>query len=101
MVAGLQNEANLLRAYAAALGGLDAVAFTGGIGEHSSDLRERICRRVSFLGVRLDGKLNEAAGAEPTCISMGETPVWVIPTDEERQISRETYALLAAASSDD
>lgn len=91
-----------LGAYAAALGGLDAVAFTGGIGEHSAPMRERICLGLEFLGVRLDGDRNAAAmGREPACISSGVIPVWVIPTDEERQIARETYALLSTPSAKD
>lgn len=86
-------------AYAAALEGVDAVAFTGGIGEHSPDLRSRICRRLAFLGLRLDDARNEAARPDaPTRISVDNASVqaWVIPTDEERQIARETRALLAS-----
>lgn len=76
-------------AYAAALGGLDAVAFTGGIGEHSSSLRGRICRGLEFLGLRLD-----AERADGPRLSADGSPVavWAIPTDEERQIARETWA---------
>ncbi len=87
-------------AYAAALGGLDGVAFTGGIGEHSPALRSRICRTLAFLGVSLNMGRNAAATQDkPTCISADNAavPVWVIPTDEERQIARETYGLLASA----
>jgi acetate kinase len=84
-------------AYAAGLGGVDAVAFCGGIGEHSPGMRGRICQRLAFLGLRLDAALNENAGAEPQRISadQSKTLAWVIPTDEERQIARETHALLA------
>jgi len=84
-------------AYAAALGGLDAVAFTGGIGEHSAGMRSRICRGLDFLGVGLDNPRNEsAAGHIPVQISADGSPVpiWMIPTDEERQIAREVAALL-------
>jgi acetate kinase len=85
-------------AYAAALGGLDAVAFTGGIGEHSHTIRARICRGLDFLGLVLDDALNERAGGEPTRISLDTASVqaWVIATDEERQIARETRRLLNA-----
>ncbi len=86
-----------LGAYAAALEGLDAVAFTGGIGEHSVSMRERICRRMEFLGLQLDAERNRnVSAADPTRISADDSSVqlWVIPTDEELQIARETYALL-------
>ncbi len=86
-----------LGAYAAALGGLDAVAFTGGIGEHSADMRGRICRGLDFLGLWLNDARNAAAGNDAALISTDGSPVavWVIPTDEERQIAREVAALLA------
>jgi acetate kinase len=85
-----------LGAYAAALGGLDAIAFTGGIGEHAAALRERICAGLEFLGVYLDVDQNEKGGEETVQISRADSPVavWVIPTDEERQMARETVGLL-------
>lgn len=86
-----------LGAYAAALGGLDAVAFTGGIGEHAAGMRARICRGLDFLGLRLDTGSNGAAtGGAAARISAdnASVAVWVIPTDEERQIAREVAALL-------
>lgn len=90
-----------LGAYAAALGGLDAVAFTGGIGERGAPMRARICRGLDFLGLTLDEERNGAAtGGDPACISAdaGSTPVWVIPTDEELQIAREVAILLQPVS---
>jgi len=86
-----------LGAYAAALGGLDAVAFTGGIGEHSSSIRTRICQGLKFLSLGLEDERNQAAtGGHTARISADEshTQVWVIPTDEERQIAREVAGLL-------
>lgn len=86
-------------AYAAALGGLDAVAFAGGIGERSGTVRHRICRGLDFLGLRLDDGRNSAATGKETASISGEgspVAVWVIPTDEERQIAREVAALLTA-----
>ncbi len=90
-----------LGAYAAALGGLDAVAFTGGIGEHAPATRERICRGLDFLGLRLDAGRNGAAmggGAAQISADDASVAVWVIPTDEERQIAREVAALLQMPS---
>jgi acetate kinase len=86
-------------AYAAALGGLDAVAFTGGIGERSASMRTRICGGLDFLGLRLDANANQNAdGKQAACISPSDAsvPVWVIPTDEERQIAREVAGVLGA-----
>ncbi len=87
-----------LGAYAAILGGLDAVAFTGGIGEHSAPMRQRICRGLEFLGLRLENECNMGATSrDAACISAdgGSVAVWVIPTDEERQIAREVCAVLS------
>ena len=86
-------------AYAAILGGVDLLVFTGGIGEHSARMRSRICHDLEFLNLRLDMQRNAAVtGHEPAAIGGGEEPsIWVVPTDEERQIARETFALLADA----
>jgi acetate kinase len=78
---------------AAALGGLDALVFTAGIGEHAAVVRERICRQAGWLGVELDP---EANADHRTRISTSDSrvAVWVIPTDEERMIARHTRSLL-------
>jgi acetate kinase len=84
-------------AYAAALEGLDGVAFTGGIGENSASMRSRICQGLGFLGLRLDDELNGTAdGHAAMRISedSGSVQIWVIPTDEERQIACSTYEQL-------
>jgi acetate kinase len=84
-------------AYAVALEGLNAIAFCGGIGENSPEMRQRICRRLTFLGVNLDAKLNSTLVDEHLrrIDSSGSVSVWVAKTDEERQIARETFAMLA------
>jgi acetate kinase len=81
-------------ALAAALGGMDALVFTGGIGEHASEVRREICRRLGHLGVALDDARN-AAGER--IISRDEAPchVHVIGTDEERMIARHTRRVLS------
>jgi acetate kinase len=86
-------------AYAAALGGLDAVVFTGGIGENAAGMRARICQGLDRLGVTLDETRNRApaAGKEPAFgISAEGAPVrvLVVPTDEELMIARETVRAL-------
>lgn len=87
-----------LGAYAAVLGGVDAVAFTGGIGEHSPGMRQRIVRGLEFLGMRLDPARNAAvSGGVPARIGAddGQVSLWMIPTNEELQIAREVVALLS------
>ncbi|MFO0844810.1 MAG: acetate kinase [Gemmataceae bacterium] len=82
-------------AYTAALGGLDAIAFTGGIGEHSAAMRQRICSPLAWLGVRLDGAANAQATQSDRCITTADSPVrvWVVPTDEEGLIAEATVAV--------
>lgn len=83
-------------AYAAALGGLDALAFTAGIGENSSRTRREICRGLQFLGLRLDEAANGeySTTARDVADPSSAVRVLVIPTDEERVIARETEAVL-------
>jgi acetate kinase len=88
-------------AYAAVLGGVDALTFTAGIGEHSPSLRSRICRRLGFLGVALDEEKNREARTGERCISRGPVAVWVIPTNEELEIARMTFAELHSEQSAD
>lgn len=85
-------------AYAAALGGLDAVTFTGGIGENSPQIRAQALEGLGFLGIKLDTTANLSATSQtPTLISQAESPVAVavIPTNEERVIARDTVRVLA------
>jgi acetate kinase len=81
---------------AAALGGLDAIVFTAGIGEHAAAIRERVCRDATWLGVELDAAANAKDGPRIGA-SGSRVSVWVIPTDEELMIARHTRALLEAA----
>ncbi|CAM3114383.1 acetate/propionate family kinase [Corallococcus soli] len=83
-----------LGSLAAALHGLDAVVFTGGIGEHSAPIRERVCRDASWLGLELDEEANARGGP---CITRSGSRVsaWVIPTDEEAMIALHTRRVLS------
>ncbi|MCW5977645.1 MAG: acetate/propionate family kinase [Bryobacteraceae bacterium] len=83
-------------AYAAAMGGLDAIAFTGGIGENASGLRSAACSGLEFLGVRLDETRN-ASGAGDRVISCPDSPVRVVAltTDEELVVARRAYRCVA------
>jgi acetate kinase len=83
-----------LGSLAAALGGLDAVVFTGGIGENSAAIRARICRDAAWLGLALDEKANAARGPRISTPS-SRVAAWVIPTNEELMIARHTARLMA------
>ena len=86
-----------LGSLAAALGGLDAIVFTGGIGENSTVIRERVCRDAAWLGIELDPASNAAGGP---CISRprARTSAWSIPTNEELMIAKHTRRLLQRAT---
>jgi acetate kinase len=80
-----------LGSLAAALGGLDALVFTAGIGEHAARVRARVCEHAAWLGVSLDADANNRGELR---ISTPDSPVsvWVVPTDEELMIARHTLA---------
>jgi acetate kinase len=86
-----------LGSLAAALGGLDALVFTGGIGENAAAIRARVCRDAAWLGFDLDGGANERGGP---LISTAASRVsgWVIPTNEELMIATGTRAVLQKES---
>lgn len=80
-------------AYAAVLGGLDALVFTGGVGEHDAWVRAQVVNGLAFLGLHLDAAANTAHAGQ---ISISATPAaLVIPTDEEGEIARQTAEVLA------
>jgi acetate kinase len=81
-------------AYAAAMGGLDAVAFTGGIGENSARLRAMCCAGLEFLGITLDPALNES-GSGDRVVSRSPVAVHAIATNEELIVARRAYRVLA------
>lgn len=87
-----------LGAYMAAMGGLDAIVFTGGIGQHSTGVRSQACQGLACMGVVLDETQNQRASVlnEPCVISAQDSAVQVlvIPTDEERMIAREALRIL-------
>ena len=86
-----------LGSLAGALGGLDAVVFTGGIGEHAVAIRERVCHAAAWLGVELDPTAN-AAGGSRISTAASRVSAWVIPTNEELMIARHTRRLLNPVS---
>jgi len=86
-------------AYLAALNGADAIVFTGGIGENSASIRARICTGMDWLGIQLDASRNAAVrGTESRIDAEGSrVAVWVIPTDEELLIARDTWRVVSGA----
>jgi acetate kinase len=81
--------------YAAVMNGLDYVIFTGGIGENATDVREDVCSNMQFLGIELDCGVNSTSRGELKKITKdgSKTEVWVVPTNEELLIARNTKQL--------
>jgi acetate kinase len=84
-----------LGSLAAALGGLDAIVLTAGIGQHAGPIRERVCAAARWLGVELDATAN-AQGGPRISTDGSRVSAWVVPTDEELMIARHTRDLIAA-----
>ena len=82
--------------YAAAMGGVDVILFTGGVGENQDNTREAVCRGLEFMGVELDVQKNKGLRSQEAIISTPESKVKVvvIPTDEELMIATDTMNLL-------
>ncbi|MCL2413148.1 MAG: acetate/propionate family kinase, partial [Bacteroidales bacterium] len=82
-------------AYAAAMGGVDVIIFTGGIGENDFEVREAVCKNMEYMGVKLDEKINAGLRGKDTIISAADSRVKVmlITTDEELVIATDTYNL--------
>lgn len=88
-----------LGAYLVVLGGVDAITFTGGIGQHGTALRQRICAGLDFAGIALDAQKNETCSGkdEQRLDADGSAAaVWVLPTNEELIVARQTVEVLAA-----
>ncbi|MFC5502126.1 acetate/propionate family kinase [Lysinimonas soli] len=94
----LHRLRHYIGAYAAVLGGLDALVFTAGVGENSREVRSGAVEGLEFLGLRIDETANAERSGVARRISASDAPVaiLVVPTDEELQIARETAAVLAA-----
>jgi acetate kinase len=87
-----------LGSLAAALGGLDALVFSGGIGEHAVPIRQGVVQAAGWLGLTLDPAANAGGGPRITTAT-SHVPAYVIPTDEELMIARHTRQLIAGALS--
>ena len=82
--------------YAAEMGGVDLIVFTGGVGENSSEMRESVCTGLEFMGVRFDAEANQGARGVNKLLSAADSKVKVavIATDEELMIATDTYNLV-------
>ncbi len=83
--------------YAAAMNGVDAVLFTGGIGENSWEVREAVCDNMDFFGIKIDKELNKSVRGKLQKLSTPDSKVevWIVPTNEELLIARDTLALIS------
>lgn len=83
-------------AYVAAMNGVDAIAFTAGLGENDEIVRRKVVSRLGYLGIKLDNEVNDNGRGKEIAISTPDSkvPVWIVPTNEELAIARETVALL-------
>ena len=87
--------AKYIGAYAAAMNGVDAIAFTAGLGENDKKIRAQICSYLGYLGVELDGSRNDVRAKETLiCTDTSKVKVLVVPTNEELAIARDTAALV-------
>ena len=87
--------AKYIGAYAAALNGVDVIAFTAGLGENSPETREDICNYLNYLGVEIDKEKNNSRGKEIEISNLNsKVKVFVVPTNEELMIARETLNLI-------
>ena len=91
-----QRIIKYIGAYAAEMGGIDIIVFTGGVGENQTGVRENVCAPLAFMGVELDNELNAKIRGTETVISTeaSKVKVVVIPTDEELMIARDTEAIV-------
>ncbi len=83
-------------AYAAEMGGVDIIVFTGGVGENQHGVRENVCKPLGFMGVEIDNELNARVRGEEVVLStpQSKVKVLIIPTDEELMIARDTEAIV-------
>ena len=84
-------------AYAAALGGVDIIVFTGGVGENQASCREAVCKNMEYMGIKIDDAVNNKIHGEEAVISSDDSKVKVvvIPTDEELMIASDTMDILS------
>lgn len=92
-----QHIIKYIGAYAAEMGGVDIIVFTGGVGENQTGVRENVCAPLAFMGVEIDKAINDVTRGTETVISTpaSRVKVVVVPTDEELMIARDTEAIVS------
>lgn len=92
-----QRIIKYIGAYAAEMGGIDAIVFTGGVGENQTGVRKNVCAPLAFMGVKLNNEVNAVTSGTETVISADDSKVKVavIPTDEELMIARDTNDIVS------
>lgn len=92
-----QRILKYIGAYAAEMGGLDIIVFTGGVGENQTGVRENVCKPLGFMGVEIDKAVNDSVRGKEAVISTASSrvKVCVIPTDEELMIAKDTEAIVS------
>ncbi len=92
-----QRILKYIGAYAAEMGGVDIIVFTGGVGENQTGVRENVCAPLAFMGVEIDKELNAKTRGTETVISTpaSKVKVVVVPTDEELMIARDTREIVS------
>lgn len=89
------NVKKFIGSYAAAMGGVDAIAFTAGVGENNPYVRRLATEGLEFMGIKLDNEANETRGEEmKISTDDSKVSVWIVPTNEELAIARETVSLV-------
>ena len=93
----VESVRHYIGAYLVVLGGCDVLAFTGGIGENGVAIREAICRNLEWAGIVLDHNKNQVRGHEEKISSVeSNADIWIVPTNEELIVARQTVAVLNA-----
>lgn len=91
----VESVRHYIGAYLVALGGIDVLTFSGGIGENGAAIREAICKNLTFAGIELDANKNKVRGQEAEISAAGsKAKIWIIPTNEELVVARQTVETL-------
>jgi acetate kinase len=93
----VESVRHFIGAYLVALGGCDVLVFTGGIGENGAAIRQAICRNLEWAGIVLDANKNSVRGKEEKLSKLeSRSEIWIVPTNEELIVARQTEAVLSA-----
>ena len=89
------SVASYIAKYAVAMGGIDAIVFTGGVGENQINIRKDVCKQLEFMGVFIDEEANNMRGEEKLISKPNSNvEIWVVPTNEELMIAKETQRMI-------